>query len=426
MNLHIPNNDATEQLNMFPKSIQKKINWFGFFLAFPFLSIGGNSITFFIFISLVLATGKFWKASFRGKYLFLGFLFIGLLSTICTPIYARHENFGTIITFIQFTYWIYMSIFFILMRNRIDMIQVSKWIMYGVFGYTIAFYFIPFDIKNPLFSFEFNPGRNAYVFNMLCCIPLTFIYLINKYSKSKVLLFIILFALILLSTNGRSGSIIILIQVVLILSVVYPSIQRAGKKVIILFFFLFLIVQNSEVETYLNYTASKVESINPRLASLMRGEGEGDLTQDKSWLTRKLMIEKGFEIVEKHPFIGVGPSNFRHFEAELKSYVNYKRLQSIPKKVFDSRTSAHNTYIQAISEFGIIGFILYLLILFLPILFFIKKFLKIQLNSSHFILICFIGMVIHFYTVANLTGALPWFIIGLSWSFIQRNKTQTN
>lgn len=416
---HVENIVEKQIIPPFSKTIQNRINWFAFFLAFPFLSIAGNSITIFIFISIAFTVGAFWQKKFVGRILFYGFLFIGILSTILTPLIERHENLASVLILIQYTYWIFMASFFILHAQRIDFLQVSKWIFYGVIGYTVAFYIIPFELENPLLSIEFKPGRNAFVFNMLACIPLTFYYLKQRYSKLRIVFIALLYLVILLLTNGRSGSIIILMQLLLIFSVLSPTIQKTTKWMVLFLGMVFVVFENDEVQIILNSSADQVETINPRLASLMRSEGEGDLTMDKSWLIRKLMIDKGEEIIRHYPLIGVGPNNFKFYKAELNTYKTYDRLQSIDKKIFDNKTSAHNTYLQVVTEFGIIGALFYVLILLRPIWLFLKKFISSTLSIEHLTLISLFGIVIHFYTIANLSGALPWFILGLSWTYFQ-------
>jgi O-antigen ligase len=137
------------------------------------------------------------------------------------------------------------------------------------------------------------------------------------------------------------------------------------------------------------------------------------------------MIEKGKEIVTEHPFIGVGPNNFKYYKSELTAYSNsaqFDRLQSVSYRKLSEDTSAHNTYLQAITEFGILGFIIFLIIILKPIFFILQQFISNKLKTEHLLLVSLIGMSIHFFTVANLSGALPWFIIGLSWSFLQPQK----
>lgn len=412
-----------QKLNLFPKSIQKKINWFAFFLAFPFLSILGNSITFFIFLLLVVDVGRFWKKNFQGKRLLLLFIFIGLVSTVSSPVNLEFENLNWLLIFIQYVYWIYMTMFFIIYFEKINFFQLSKWIFYGSLLYSIAFYLIPFDVNNPIVSFEFNPGRNSYVFNMLACIPISIYYVKMKWGNRKTYIVLILFLLLLLISNGRSGVIIIFMQLFFITAIIRPSFQRASKYYVFILLSLFIVSQLSKTEIYLNSLSNQIEGVSPRIASLLRSEGEGDLTQDKSWLTRKLMIEKGKEIVIEHPFIGVGPNNFKNYNTELNSYnlKQYKRLHSISKKTFSQQTSAHNTYLQAITEFGVTGLLVYILFILTPLIFTFKKYLRNSLKLEDLVLISLIGIVIHFYVIANLSGALPWFVFGLSWGLVNKN-----
>jgi O-antigen ligase len=131
------------------------------------------------------------------------------------------------------------------------------------------------------------------------------------------------------------------------------------------------------------------------------------------------MIDKGEEIIRHYPLIGVGPNNFKFYKAELNTYKTYDRLQSIEKKIFDNKTSAHNTYLQVVTEFGVIGALLYVLILIKPVWLFFKNFISSNLTVEHLSLISLFGILIHFYTIANLSGALPWFILGLSWTYFQ-------
>lgn len=406
----------------FSRQIQKKINWFAFFLAFPFLSLLGNSITFYIFIAIIASTGAFWNKYFQGKYLFFGFLFIGALSTVLSPVNGEHKDLGFILILVQYTYWIVMAAFFIIYRRRIDFLQLSKWLFYGTIISIFAYFILGFKFDNPILSLQFKPGRNSFVFNLICCIPLTFIYINHRWKGWRVYLFILFYIGIMLMTNGRSGAVIILIQSMLILSIIQPNFRKVGKVFVFLFFILFGLLQNSNSQIYMEAIATRVESINPRFAALLRSDGDGDLDQDKSWLIRKLMIDKGMEIIKKYPFIGIGPNNFTNYQAELSSYSSYSRLQGTSFQKMSTTTSAHNSYLQVAAEFGIIGFIVFVCLYLPPILLFIKLFIKGQLTFNHLGLVSLIGMSIHFYAIAAFLGALPWFVLGLCWSYLQKSK----
>ncbi|WP_333889199.1 O-antigen ligase family protein [Sphingobacterium siyangense] len=407
----------------FSQQIQRKINWFAFFLAFPFLSVLGNSITFYIFILIIGHVGFFWNKYFKGKYVFFGFLFIGVLSGVLSPVLAEQTDLRFISILIQYTYWVIMASFFIIFRARINFLQTSKWLFYGTFLYILTYYFLYFNIDNPIVSLEFKPGRNSFVFNLICCVPLSFIYITQRWRGARLYFFILFFIGAMLMTNGRSGSIIILIQTMLVLSIIQPNFRRIGKIFVCLFLILFAFFQNSNSQIYIDAIAQKVETINPRFAALLKNEGDGDLEQDKSWLIRKLMIDKGIEIVKKYPFIGIGPNNFAKYQAELETFSNYNRLQEVSFQKLSTRTSAHNSYLQVAAEFGIIGFIIFLFLYLPPLLLFARLFIKGNLNLNHLALVSLIGMMIHFYAIAAFLGALPWFILGICWSYLQKSKT---
>ncbi|MCO5259131.1 MAG: O-antigen ligase family protein [Crocinitomicaceae bacterium] len=400
----------------FSQAIQSKINWFAFFLAFPALDILGLSATFYIFLSLIYSCGFFWERKYKGKYLFLGFLLIGTLGTFLTPIPEVFQSLQFLMSLIQFYYWIGVAVFFIVFFQRIDLIQLSKWVLIGLLVYSLAFYLIGFNFESFLISITCTPGRNAYVFVVLACMPMTFFYLKEK-SRTTRLFFYLFFILMMLLSNGRSGAVIILIEVLLVSLALSPALNKGFKWLIPLLLLVFVVTQTDEFEVYKYELSNTVEPLSPRFASLIAGEGEGDLEKDKSWLIRKLMIDKGKEIVEEHPFLGVGPMNFTKYKAELNVFTSdkYSRLQSVSLSHLQQRTSAHNTYLQVITEFGILGSFFFFLILLSPIWEFGKLFWLNRLRTEHVFLISLIGISIHFYAIASLTGALPWFVIGLAW-----------
>lgn len=418
------NNSHIEQpftAEKFPRKTQQLINLFAFFLAFPAIDVLSFSITFYFFIGIIIQCGFFWKKSYPGKILFVGFLVIGTLSTLFSPIPEVYQNLNFIKTLVQFYYWIAVASFFIIYFNRIDLGALSKWIMYGLITYTIGFYFVELNTESSIISITCTPGRNAYVFVVLACAPISYFYLKDKKLSAK-LIYTTFLLTAMLASNGRAGSIIILIELLIISMIIFPVLKKLSRSLIPIFLLVFIFTQSEFFEVYKYTIAAQVEPINPRFASLIKGEGEGDLEKDKSWLIRKLMIEKGEEIFFKHPFLGVGPANFKLYKAELKSFVNYDRLQHVESIKFQMNTSPHNTYLQALAEFGLLGTFFFILILIQPIWFMVRSFVKNKLTIWHLFLLSLMGMCIHFYVISSLTGALPWFIIGLAWGAMKQLK----
>jgi len=227
---------SASKLNLFPRNIQSRLNMFVLFLAFPAFSVLGNSITFLIFLDLIYRVGKS-KVNFRGHHLFFAFFTVGLISSIFTPVIDRHPGIvSVIIILIQFLYWIGIASFTIKNYSRIDLMQLSKWMMTGSLIYIFVFFIVPFNFNSGLLSIEFKPGRNALVFNLLCTIPLSFYYIHKRWNRKGVLIFSFFFFVTMLFTNGRAGSIILLIQIFFIFRIVkwiFPSCDSFFSNLII-------------------------------------------------------------------------------------------------------------------------------------------------------------------------------------------------
>ena len=399
-------------------SVQNLINWFVFFLAFPALSILGNSITFYIFIAIVIKVGSFWKKKFKGKALFLSFVSVIIVSTILAP-YSKMDRhpgiFSSLLILIQYIYWILVASFFIAFKNSINYFLLSKWLFYGTVSAILGFFVLRFNLNLSIIEITLRSSRNAFIFTLLCTIPICFHYLQKKRGALNMIFYFLFFLFIMLFTNGRSGAIIIIIQLLLIASIIYPNYNRIFKFSIIPFLAIFFSLQTDNAQIYLNTLANQVQPINPRVASLLRQEGEGDLTADKSWLLRKLMVDKGNDIAKEFPVLGVGPNNFIYFDTKFSTINQYDRLQSESKEFYNSR-SAHNSYIQTLSELGYSGLLLLVFIIGLPMLHFFRVFWLTELNLHHLPLISLLGISIHFYAISSLTGAIPWMIFGLAWA----------
>jgi len=137
-----------------------------------------------------------------------------------------------------------------------------------------------------------------------------------------------------------------------------------------------------------------------------------NLEQDKSYVFRKLMVQKGLKLFEESPIIGVGASRFRKesVELELSGVFRFYSQSSFDRK------SAHNSYVGFLAETGLIGSIpLLVLILMLA-------FQGVKSAVSHArrgdlwalsVMTSFVGMSIHMWTISALAGTVTWFAYGL-------------
>jgi O-antigen ligase len=296
--------------------------------------------------------------------------------------------------------------------------QVSKWAFYGVVFSIVGYYALPFSINFSFISFSTSITRNAFVFDLICGVPLSFLFIRYHFNKIWVFFILILLFVAFMYTNGRSAAIIGALELVFLLYIFSYKYRNVVKFSFLGLMVIFIFVQTDYAQIYIEQLASNLESVNPRFASLLKGEDEGDLEQDKSWLHRRLMIDKGKEIVKSYPFFGIGIGNFSYYDSPLKSYMTYSRLGAESISYYNSR-SAHNSYVQVMSESGLVGLGLVLTLLIIPVYYLLKFFFTVRMDVTHLALISLLGMSMHFYAIAAIFGALPWLIVGLAWGSLQ-------
>lgn len=406
------------------RRINPLLTLFAFFLAFPAITILGNSITFYIFLFITLRMGSFWRKKSKGIGYFFVFLFWLLLSVIAAPYSTmpRHPGIlSTVLIVIQYTYWIMLAIFFIIYRNSINIFQISKWVFYGCIASIIGFYFANININLIVAEVATKGSRNGFVFTLLSCAPIVFYYVRHRYGGTRAYTVLGFFIVAMFFTNGRSGAIIIMLEGLLIISIIRAGFRKYIIGGVISLGFLVAVSGTKGFDGFFQSSAVYFDHINPRFANLLRGEGEGDLTTDKSWLIRELMIDKGKELIKQRPFLGVGPNGFIFYDAKLKSLEDYGRLQNHDEDYYNSRSS-HNSYLQVLAEFGYIGFISFILLLFIPLVHFLVRFIRGKISFTDLPLISLLGLAIHFYAISAITGAISWFVIGLSWSAYLKSK----
>lgn len=369
-------------------------------------------------------TGSLFKLRSWYDWLFILFPIVALLSLIFAPYSERAPGFlADAQIWLQYVYWMVLVLFIRTHGYRINWRMMMGAIFWAVNFLIVSFYLIHVKFSFSIFSFSLAIPRNAYVFQMLCLAPLCLFYVWYRYNIVIFIFFVLFYPLVILLSEGRAGSIIIFIEVALI---VYLFISYPVQKVL-----RFLILPMILVGAffYTNYRPSEdsIESVagfvndyNPRLASLIKGEGEGDLSFDKSWLLRELMIEKAIGFATEWPVLGVGLHHFNDYDFEFGSRLNndpqFKRLVYRSDDFYNTR-SAHNSYFQLLAETGYLGVSVILLIIFIPVSKLIIKLLT-KPHASLALACGLLGISIHYYVISSITGAIGWFTLGLAYFFL--------
>lgn len=419
----------------FGVNAHKYLKYFIIFTAWPVFNIG-VSITLYLFFFLVIEVNnrqsqRFLKSDFYSNKFYL-FAFIAFLSLIFAPWDKLSSTlFDDIQMQIQYIYWILVSVFFMNFFKYIDKYEFGKYVFWGLMLHTIHFFF--FSVHLPIPFVRAFISRNGFVYSLLALWPLASGFVYDKYGKSKgnLSLFIVFFLMLL--TDGRAGAVIIIIENIFIYFIYNKSNVRIIRTLLLLFVPLFALL-SSEIATEENRNkfGNLASGISPRVGEFITGQGTGgDLSFDKSWLTRRLMISKGFEIIEDYPLFGIGIGHFTDYQAELKELGNadFSRLagSALYDEYYYNKKSAHNSYIHLLSEMGIVGFLMLLLIL-LPILIHsIRKLYLLSITKDDLIFVSLIGICIHFYTITSLPSTITWFVIGITYAQLYKsNKVPRN
>lgn len=415
------------------KFLDKLLNITVFLISFPFVDILGNSLYFYFLLLVLFATykitGRIILTSRLNTVLFT-FLFFSLISSLFHPILYRDPGIiQKISIYFHFIYWFVITLYFSSWIKFINIYRIAKWISIGLILQIFTYYFFKFNLSLSFFvNISTDMTRNSFVFNVLAFSGLFIYYFKFKYGNFGIIIssFFIFSALLL--SNGRAGALLGFILFVFYIFQLFKGKFKVLLTLFIIIFSLFFIYTFNNIDnTYTSKFAAKIEKLNPRLASLIIGEGEGNLSIDKSWLMRKLMIDKTIEIVDKHPYFGIGLGNFKNYSADLETLSEYDNLQGIDMEIINSMSS-HNSYALIISETGIIGFIIFISIL-IPLVFLFIKIVLLNINSNYLpLLFSFILILIHMYSISTITGANFWFIIGIieGLRLLQKDKYDKN
>lgn len=419
---------TTQRTLLLPKDFGLKssnlLKYFLIFTAWPVLSIF-VSVTLYLFAFLLKEIksnkGTYFLKSDHQSYKFYVFAVVSLLSLMLSPWDKLHGSLLEDLQLqIQYFYWMMVSVFFIHIYRYCNKDELNKFIFIGLCLHTIQFYF--FNAQLPIPLIRTLVTRNGFVYTILALWPLAAGHVYGRYGRNAGNFSLLLILLVMLLSDGRAGTIIIMIENLFI----YFIFNRANAQLIrilliILIPFASIVgpkIVNDENRQALGEVASK---LSPRVGDFIKGEGSsGDLAIDKSWLTRKLMVSKGFEIINDYPFFGIGIGHFSEYQAELKQLRTEEYRQLGGSVFFDeayyNHKSAHNSYVHLASEMGLTGFIVLLLILIPPLIFSIKKLVLLSITKDDLILISLIGICIHFYSITSLPGTVTWFVLGLVYS----------
>lgn len=411
-------------------AIGRVLNLYWLFLAWPFISIG-NSLSFYIFLLLLLVINRNGGSVLPGlkggwAWVLLAFGSVAIMSTFLSPI---NEEFGeklsaTKIAF-QVIYWLFLVLFIVHHAEKMNLYLMGKYLAIGTWIVVGQYFFFNFIGEIP---FVTSVGRNSMVFTMLALMPFHAYYIMKRFGKIGLWAYLPCTILVMLLSEGRAGVLLIALQAMLVLfSTINRRLNFFAKLSFLLALATFITFYNDANRLVL---AKSLAPISPRISEFVEGGGQaGDLNKDESWLTRKLMLRKGTEIIDEYPWFGIGLLNFSNFEAKLsalweKDFVPLQDEHDATKHF--NRASSHNSYLQIWCELGYVGLALFLLLLAPPLVYLLQKIFFGVLSPSELPLISLLFICGHFYVISTITSALSWFVIGFAYAVLVRRKAAPN
>lgn len=382
------------------KSTLNYLNGYSLFIAFPGLLVFGLNLSLFFFSLLFLGIRKK-KLFFQTKnpiQIVVALFFIGAVISVL-DLNASLGLKRSLAVLPNFFYWSILVIFLINIRQYINHLFISKYLLIGLLISTFYFFVFP---SLPRISGFINPiTLNSFAFLCICFTAPSAVYILKKKGYLYAFLFSLLMVGILLTLGRRAGTVLVFFSS-------FMAITFASIKLKNLFFGLLLFVLGF-LAIQINTVENAIYKSSPRIHQLIYENDEID-TEDRSLLTRKLMLEKAYMIFSEHPLTGIGLNNFSNYDVSFSG--DFEGAMFVINKQGMNEKSAHNSYVALLAEGGLFLIIPFLLILLYNFYHFVRSFGdRTQIQNAFYW--SFLAMCVHLYFISAIVNVYAWFLIGI-------------
>lgn len=382
------------------KKLASYFNKYTLFMAFPILMVLWQNLTL-VYFALMFFTVKKKSLFFQPTHWILGVVMLFGLGAIISVIDSNAlDGVSRGLTVLpNYLYWTVTVIFIVNISRYLNHITLSKYIYHGMLLSIAYYYASPIIPKIPGFVNSFSP--NGFAFLCICFTAPAATYLQHKKGLLYALLLLLVVLVTLLFAGRRAGFVLVLISSML--SITFKSIKfKYLASGTITSAILFLLLQLAFVEEV-------ILSANPRVHELIYANDD-IATEDRSVLTRRLMLEKTFLIFAEHPLTGIGLNNFSNYNVNLTG--DFEGGQYVANKEGINATSAHNSYASLLGEGGLFLFVPFIILLLFNFYKFVVNFAgRSQLQNSFYW--AFLFACIHLIFISAVLNVYAWFLIGL-------------
>lgn len=400
-------------------SIIKSLKYFILFVAYPYWVVVQNiSFYFYLYFLRQANIGRLKMFSINSP---LSGFAIAFMAAAVISVLGAIYNFGgdnALFSLKVLPNYLYWGILIITLGNIVfkvvDISFISKYITIGVILTIINFHFLSGLLG--FIPFYSGTSKNAFAFINILFTPIATSYIHTKYRNNYLtILCIILFTLSGFLSGSRSASLLVLSGCML------AWVIESWFKITMVLYLILMVYLIAPTVLETPGVKKLILNLNPRTYELIY-ESDKTFAEDRSYLTRVAMIEKGMNIFNEYPIIGVGIGNFSnvtfHIDFDFEGAEFIERLSD----ELESKTNPHNSYISLLAEGGLVLILPALLLMFYPILFLIINFNKIPANmKAYFIGIIFMDM--HAWVIAGMINIYGWVLIGIVNSYIIHRKS---
>lgn len=410
----------------FPKFLYFLFYFFGIYLVLPFFDVPllglslSAPIMFFIALFVFIKPPTPWLEKYQR------WIVLPLILWFCLAISTTINGFSSLspdlsrssmTTLLQYLYWNFVFIVTTYFASQGQILKITCELL----GWSVIVLSI-FRLSEVFLGNILYLGTsklltaNAYGLLFSTFSPFLYMMLFQKKGQKKFLAIVGTFFLIgAVLINGSRGS--------------WISITTGlGITLIILFFnkprkFSGLVIALIMLSGALVLTGNMLPQVKDAITK--RFSSFSTLEEDKATLVRELMLQKGIRLFQENPVIGVGAGRFTKETVELDIP---KQLAFLDQSYYDTKSS-HNSYVQFLAEFGLLG-VIPLVILLLSLVINGARISIINLRNGDLIplTVClsFIQLSMHLFAISSLTNTNTWFVYGLVAAVIMRQKQMGN
>lgn len=390
------------------RPVSRLSNLTTFFMANPnYMVVQNISFYFFLLMSGRLSGRKLLSPRWNMMNRFaLFFILASVVSTFASLIYNPGDMFlNSIKVLPNYIYWGVLIIVVSSTLFRINNITtVYKYITIGV-AVTI-FNFNMLNVVLDRVPFYRDLQQNAYSFVLIMFTPICTSYIYYRYKNTfYTIMTILLLSLFGFMSGSRSGSLLVLLGGI---SIFILNNRNTFILSAVVIFYIAMILPNV-IES--NGVKQLIFNLNPRTYDLVYNTQQ-TFEEDRSYLTRVAMIQKGKAIFADNPFVGVGLGNFVDAEYEIDfDFVGGEFLEYRSESL--ARTNPHNSYLSFIAEGGLLLLIAAVLLMGYPIVFFLFNFYRLDgLEKAAFVGV--ITMCIHAYVITGMVNVYAWYNLAIA------------